>query len=478
MGGVISRFRGEPSKKQELESIDKEIRNLEEYKVTTQAWEKRLVGYLIFYSIVFYVVAMLVLYFLFFPPTWKERAIYSIPLLAFPLLVWGVKCLTVWYYGQKILWKEDKLMELRRRKRKIIENVMETETFKVASEILEKHAPDQLRRLFGEDSSAKTNTPKTVHNSPSPSSHLFSLLPPLPQFFLGEKKVPERIQPVSLTPFPRPMPAKGMELRRRLPPPPPPPQQPSRIINTNQPSMQGSGMRPSQSPPSLSPPLQVQPQPRRLGVPPGPPIPRPVPPRERGLMDRVVEYLVGEGPNNRYALICKQCHSHNGMALEEEFEYIMNPARKQRPQAPRLNYPETASDQEDGASGDQARTEVEAKDTRESPTEKGEGEHERKISDTQKDEERIDTVQQEEEVEEQEHEEADDSKLLQFSYNSNEAMEIDNEDTGEMDEGAHAKSIEGGMKEENDDADQLPSFPTVSETENGEPRGVISDVVS
>ena len=141
--------------------------------MTTQAWEKRLVGYLIFYSIVFYVVVMLVLFFLFFPPTWKERIIYSIPLLAFPLLsvaillvpvhfkfvsskhyiylcrVWGVKCLTVWYYGQKIRWKEDKLMELRRRKRKIIENVMETETFKVASEILEKHAPDQLRRLFG-----------------------------------------------------------------------------------------------------------------------------------------------------------------------------------------------------------------------------------------------------------------------------------------------------------------------------------------
>ena len=45
-------------------------------------------------------------------------------------------------------------------------------------------------------------------------------------------------------------------------------------------------------------------------------------PRERGYMDRVVEYLVGDGPNNRYALICRQCQSHNGMALKEEFEYI------------------------------------------------------------------------------------------------------------------------------------------------------------
>ena len=39
-------------------------------------------------------------------------------------------------------------------------------------------------------------------------------------------------------------------------------------------------------------------------------------------MDRVVEYLVGDGPANRFALICRQCQSHNGMALKEEFEYI------------------------------------------------------------------------------------------------------------------------------------------------------------
>jgi hypothetical protein len=37
---------------------------------------------------------------------------------------------------------------------------------------------------------------------------------------------------------------------------------------------------------------------------------------------QVVEYLVGDGPSNRYALICKQCYSHNGMALKEEFEYV------------------------------------------------------------------------------------------------------------------------------------------------------------
>jgi len=37
---------------------------------------------------------------------------------------------------------------------------------------------------------------------------------------------------------------------------------------------------------------------------------------------QVAEYFVGDGPNNRYALICKQCAGHNGMALAEEFVFV------------------------------------------------------------------------------------------------------------------------------------------------------------
>lgn len=58
------------------------------------------------------------------------------------------------------------------------------------------------------------------------------------------------------------------------------------------------------------------------GVPPGPPMPRPVLPRERGYLDRFIEYLVGDGPANRFALVCRQCESHNGMALKDEFQYL------------------------------------------------------------------------------------------------------------------------------------------------------------
>lgn len=42
------------------------------------------------------------------------------------------------------------------------------------------------------------------------------------------------------------------------------------------------------------------------------PMPRNILPKDRTVLDKMVEYLVGDGPNNRYALICKNCRGHNG----------------------------------------------------------------------------------------------------------------------------------------------------------------------
>ena len=52
------------------------------------------------------------------------------------------------------------------------------------------------------------------------------------------------------------------------------------------------------------------------------PLPRPVLPKERSFIEGVLEYVVGDGPQNRHALICKQCFGHNGMAFEEESGYL------------------------------------------------------------------------------------------------------------------------------------------------------------
>ena len=42
----------------------------------------------------------------------------------------------------------------------------------------------------------------------------------------------------------------------------------------------------------------------------------------RSTFDRVMEYIVGDGPDNKFALICSFCLNHNGMALKEEFQYV------------------------------------------------------------------------------------------------------------------------------------------------------------
>jgi len=51
-------------------------------------------------------------------------------------------------------------------------------------------------------------------------------------------------------------------------------------------------------------------------------LPRPVLSRDRTIFDRLADKVLGDGPQNRYALICRTCGSHNGMARKEEFDFL------------------------------------------------------------------------------------------------------------------------------------------------------------
>ncbi|XP_030890612.1 endoplasmic reticulum junction formation protein lunapark isoform X2 [Leptonychotes weddellii] len=170
----------------------------------------------------------------------------TLPFFAFPLIIWSIRTVLIFFFSKRTERNNEALDDLKSQKKKILEEVMEKETYKTAKLILERFDPDSKK--------AKEFEP----------------------------------------------PSAGAAVTARP----------------------GQGLHP-----------------------PGPPLARPILPRERGALDRIVEYLVGDGPQNRYALICQQCFSHNGMALKEEFEYIafrcaycffLNPARKTRPQAPRL----------------------------------------------------------------------------------------------------------------------------------------------
>lgn len=282
MGLIFSRFKKRATAFQVLEDIEEKISSIEKFRIFTEQRQKKIVGHLILYSVALYVLAAFVFYFYFVPASLRERVFYIIPLLIFPVIVVFLKRLVTWYYRRQLTQNQRMLSDLRAEKKKILDDVMEKETYKVAKEILEKFAPDQLKKdVIG-----------------NPHENKVALMSPIATQL--KQRNTGNIQNVCL---------------------PVPTLQQSR----------------SNTPPAL--PSNGQSNVRRM-------MPaRPILDRDRTFIDRLVEYLVGDGPNNRYALICKACNSHNGMALKEEFPFIafrccycgsLNPARKLRPQPPRL----------------------------------------------------------------------------------------------------------------------------------------------
>jgi hypothetical protein len=44
--------------------------------------------------------------------------------------------------------------------------------------------------------------------------------------------------------------------------------------------------------------------------------------RDRTTVDKLVDFITGDGPNNRYALICPHCKLHNGLVLPQDLATI------------------------------------------------------------------------------------------------------------------------------------------------------------
>lgn len=49
---------------------------------------------------------------------------------------------------------------------------------------------------------------------------------------------------------------------------------------------------------------------------------RPLLPAHRGPFERLVDYLIGDGPENRFALICVNCKGHNGKDCYLSFFFL------------------------------------------------------------------------------------------------------------------------------------------------------------
>uniref|UniRef100_A0A1E1X4S6 Endoplasmic reticulum junction formation protein lunapark n=1 Tax=Amblyomma aureolatum TaxID=187763 RepID=A0A1E1X4S6_9ACAR len=303
MGVLWSRFKHKPGTKELLDDIEKRVKNINEYKLNTERQQKRLVGALIFYSCLFYILCMVITYVWYFPRTLQGQVLCAVPLLLFPAVIVLLKKLLQWYFRRKIERKNEELTDLIKQKRSVLDNVMETETYKIAKEILEKYDPETLRKSVKlEEKTVRPllGTESDVRRRMMPPPVKGGLLRPGARLPHSNLKMPSSS-----------MPSAPFEERRMM------------VVA---PGVPRNGQQPH-------------------GPLPVPPLPRPILPRERTAFDRVIDFLVGEGPGNRYALICNRCCSHNGMALKEEYEYLSfrccycfhwNQAKKQRPELPRV----------------------------------------------------------------------------------------------------------------------------------------------
>lgn len=321
MGILWSKLRGKETSQERLERITEEIRSLEDHKFSAIKQQKNIIFLLFVISGLIYIFALGVFYFYYLPssPDWVKRCLYSLPLVVFPLLVYLLKQFLQWYYLQVIDKKEDKLKDLRREKKRILDKVMETETYKVAKELLEKYEPSVL----------KESRPNSCPSSPANSG-----------YSNVQQQQQQRVRYRGS--MPPPMLLNSSFIRT--------PERP-RLMADNSMNASQTSIQPIS--PQFGRVSMIRPALTQYPALPAPRLSRPILDQNRSIVDKLVDYVVGDGPGNRYALICNNCSGHNGMALKEEFEFIsfrccycmsFNPSRKQRPFAPNISQSDTSRD--------------------------------------------------------------------------------------------------------------------------------------
>lgn len=301
MGILLSRFRSKLSTKDILEDIDKKLRSIDEFQQDTIERQKRIARRTIVTAVCVYIIAIAAFFVI--TSIQKFKLYYFTGLAVFAVVAWIFHKSLRLYFTSQMTRNSEKSVELRKKKKKILEEVMDKETYKVAKEILDK---------FGDKAQP---TPLEARSIISPVNRVSST----PGTELHQRQVeskPSQVRtnaPITAPPLPPTTPAANTHMKI-----------PQQMTVAQRPIAMNYGHAPLR------------------------PLPRPILPRERGLVDRMMDFFVGDGPNQRYALVCRHCGGHNGMALQEEFEYVsyyccycyqFNPPRKMRPMGPRLPLP-------------------------------------------------------------------------------------------------------------------------------------------
>ncbi|UJR15161.1 hypothetical protein I4U23_002124 [Adineta vaga] len=276
----IFKFRATLS--EELDDLHSELNHLQQSLIQSRLLRRKWTKWFAIYAIIIYLVSNISYYVLFLSQDFVSRVYTFTVSIALAVLLYSMHWIIRWYFRMMIQAKEEKLVLFKDRKQELIEEVKNKETYAVAKNLLEK---------YGETITPGVRSP--IINGNSKDLH----------------------QRTSIKPA-----LSGLE-------------KPAISIVSPRPAASENGNYQMQTP--------VRGGPTRLavGVTPGK-LPRAILPPQRTFWGTILDTMVGDGPSKRYALICHSCNSHNGMALEEEFEYLsfrcaycnyLNGARKHKP---------------------------------------------------------------------------------------------------------------------------------------------------
>lgn len=303
MGLIISRFREKPSTRDTLERIEQELQNIEERRWDKIKREQFVIQILSFIPVTILIATVC---FLIYPTStsWRDKLLLCVPVIILNLVIWTCRKIVQWYSRWSLDNEEASLRKLRKEKRRILEMVCETESYRVAAELLEKYDPKQLRRRERgpERPTSPVNTTLTkISASPIRPANNYQNFP---SSFQSQPTVPAPPPP---TPITKPASKAG-------------------TVNTTVssfPITSTTVTHPVQLNATISNPHNTSitsPIVAASSVQ-GRPV-RPILSKERTIFEKLVDWVVSDGPDNRFALICRYCYGHNGMSLAEEYETI------------------------------------------------------------------------------------------------------------------------------------------------------------
>lgn len=187
-----------------------------------------------------------------------------------------LKILVAWWFQRKVNLNSEQLGELRAEKRQLLDQVKTKETYKDAVEI--------LQRFGGNDksfSSPLLSTPGRNNNS-SPNINMNNTkmmvntstnMTPLSSAF----KTPAARQLMNVN-------SNISALQHRM--------------NSQTPY---DGNRSLMAPSSINVVRNIKRTPYPI-----------IDSSQKSVVDKMVDYLIGDGPSNRFAMVCQQCYKHNG----------------------------------------------------------------------------------------------------------------------------------------------------------------------